>query len=189
MQLIKIVISFLAVGGTGYALFRFSHDAPAWVKVLGLVAGIATLIGAITILPQALDALEQSAERLSRWISPSEEQLRRRAEEDAKRRSDEEARRSAAEEVVLRQRQEEENRMAAARAKEQEAKKKVEADAQRRADEEAAKQAKRRADEEARAQSQREEDRRRQAAIAERQRLTEIVRRDRCQATAVCPAR
>lgn len=198
MHLVKFVFSFIAVGGAGYALFRLSHDAPPWVKVLSFVMGIATLIGAILVLPQALDALEQSAERVSRWFAPSELELKRRAEEEARRRADDEARRKAADEDNRRQREEEEKRAAADRLRELDARRKAEEAVRRRAEEEAARDARRRAEEEVQRQRQMERDReearreaqRREAeraGLEEKRRLIEIVRRDRCQAVAVCP--
>ena len=93
MQILKIVFALIAIGGPGYALFKFSHDAPPWVKILSLVAGVATLIGTIIVLPQALDALELTLHRLSGYFTPSEEELRRRADAQAKKEAEEQARR------------------------------------------------------------------------------------------------
>jgi hypothetical protein len=64
MHFFKVVFSLIAVGAPGYALFRFSHDAPAWVKVLSLIVGIATLVGTIIVLPDALEALEKTFARV-----------------------------------------------------------------------------------------------------------------------------
>jgi hypothetical protein len=113
MQLIKITFAFLAIGGigaTGYALFKLSHDAPAWVRALSTVMGVAALISALVVLPQALDAVEQSIDRVGRWFVPSEEELRRRAESEASRKAEEKARRDAAEEAVRRRGDEERER-------------------------------------------------------------------------------
>jgi hypothetical protein len=209
MQLIKIVFAVLAVGGTGYALFRLSSDAPGWVKALGLVMGIATLVGVVIALPQALDALEHSVDRVGRWLAPSAEELRRREQEDARRATEEAARRAVADEAARREREEtqrREAREAEARRKadeaaqkktEEEATRAREADARRRAAQEA-EDARRRAAEEAererirdreREAARREAQRREaeRAATEERRRLTEIVRADRCKAVSVCP--
>ena len=107
MQLLKVVFTLIAVGGPSYALFRFSQDAPPWVKVLGVVMAIATLIGTIIVLPQALDALEQTTARVGGYFAPSEEELRRRAETEARQKVDQETRQRAAEEAIRRQREEE----------------------------------------------------------------------------------
>jgi hypothetical protein len=202
MHLFKIVFAFLAIGGTGYALFRLSQDVPGWVKVLSFVMGIATLIGAVIVLPQALDALEQSAERVAKWFAPSPEELQRRTQEEARRRAEAETRQREAEEAARREKDEQDRRAAAeysARMREYEARAKAEETARKRAEEEATRsreaEARRRADEEAeRERRQREaarrEDERRErdrAAAEEKRRLMAIVRADRCKAVSVCP--
>ncbi len=181
MQLVKIVFAFLAVGGTGYALFRLSHDAPGWVKGISFIMGLAALVGAIIVLPQALDALEHSVDRVSRWFAPSADDLRRRAEDEARRKAEEAARRIAAEDAVR-----EENERRAAR--ELEAKHKIEEAARRRAEEEAIRvreaEARRRAEEEAArrrgeeeaARVREAETRRRAAEEAENERVREKER-------------
>jgi hypothetical protein len=92
MQLVKIVFTLLAVGGPSYALFQFPH-APPWVKVvLVFVLGIATVIGTITVLPQALDALETTINRVTVYVQPSEEELeRQRAAQAARERAAQQA--------------------------------------------------------------------------------------------------
>jgi hypothetical protein len=129
MQFVKVVFTFLAVGGTGYALFRFSHDAPPWVKILAMLAGIATLVGTIIVLPDALDAMEKTFDRIAGYVTPSKETLRRRAEEAARDKANEEARKREAEAAVQRpideQRRKAEEEAARAEAR-QEAKRKAE---------------------------------------------------------------
>ena len=68
MSLIKIAFTLIAIGGPGYALFKFSQDAPLWVKFLSLLVGIGTLVGIMIELPQALDAVEETTARLKRYI-------------------------------------------------------------------------------------------------------------------------
>lgn len=71
MQLLKIVFTLIAVGGSGYALFRFSRNAPGWVKILSLILGFSTLVGVMIALPQAFDALEQTGRKVASYFTPS----------------------------------------------------------------------------------------------------------------------
>lgn len=181
MQIFKIVVSLLAIGGSGYALFRFSHDAPAWVKVLSLVAGIATLVGTVIVLPQALDALEQTIDRVGGYFTPSDEQLRNRAETTARQKAEQEARQNAAEDAVRRQREEELRKTQAERqrAEEQAARVQREIEATRRAEQERQRaieqEAQRQRDMAAEQQRQRAEQER-QRREADRQRVAQRCR-------------
>jgi len=51
---------------------------PARVKILGLAAGIALLVGTSMVWPQAMNVLEQTAESVVRYFGTSEAELKRR---------------------------------------------------------------------------------------------------------------
>jgi hypothetical protein len=34
MSFVKLVFAFIAVGGAGYAIFKFDKDGPLWLKVV-----------------------------------------------------------------------------------------------------------------------------------------------------------
>ncbi len=71
MHLVKIVFSFLAVGGAAYALIRLDA-APAWLKAVSLTMAFAALIIALPHLPQAIDALGDSGRKIAELFpSPS----------------------------------------------------------------------------------------------------------------------
>jgi hypothetical protein len=69
MHLVKIVFALFAVGGSGYALFKLQHDeVPLWLKVVGFFTSLATIIMAITYLPQAIDGIAESATKIGSWL-------------------------------------------------------------------------------------------------------------------------
>jgi hypothetical protein len=92
MQLFKVVFTLIAVGGPSYALFRISRIAPGWVKILSFILGFSTLIGTMIVLPQALDALEQTARKVAGYFAPSESDQHQQAQIEQKRKADEQTR-------------------------------------------------------------------------------------------------
>jgi hypothetical protein len=88
MQLLKVVFTLIAVGGPSYALFRFSRNAPGWLKVLSLVLGFSTLVGTILVLPQAWDALESTVIKVASYVSLAKSDLRREAQLDPSRKTE-----------------------------------------------------------------------------------------------------
>lgn len=63
MQLIKLSLSFLAVGGATYAVFKVK-EAPAWLVAAILAMAAATLITALPELPRAVDAVIRAGEKI-----------------------------------------------------------------------------------------------------------------------------
>jgi uncharacterized protein YraI len=88
MHLFKLAFSLVAVGAPGYALFKLTHDAPLWVKLLSLIAGIGTVIGVLIALPQALNAVEETATRIAGYFSFVEQAYQRSIGPEIKQKTD-----------------------------------------------------------------------------------------------------
>ena len=58
MPLFKLVITFLAVGGSSYALFHL-QKIPDWMKIVVVIFAITAAIEAAAHLPKAVDGLKQ----------------------------------------------------------------------------------------------------------------------------------
>jgi hypothetical protein len=63
VQLFKIVIAFLSVGGASYALFRV-EKAPTWLKFTSVILALVAMIYALAELPRVFDALLETSKKI-----------------------------------------------------------------------------------------------------------------------------
>lgn len=64
MHFFKFAVSFLAVGGTTYALIKI-NEMPPWLIAVTVAMAFAAVITALPHLPEAIAALENAAKRLA----------------------------------------------------------------------------------------------------------------------------
>lgn len=69
MRLFNLSLSFLAVGGASYALFKIK-EAPAWLVIATLAMAAAALIPVLPELPRAVDAIVRTVEKIAELATP-----------------------------------------------------------------------------------------------------------------------